>query len=256
MASNNNLSSETQTLLSHRVSTRKYKDKAVSAEMIDAVLEAAMRAPTSSNIQAYSVVVVRDPERLRSLSTAAGNQGHVRDTPVFVAFCADLTRIQQAMVQNQKSIDPNNLELGLVSTIDAALVGMSASLVAESFGLKGVMIGAVRNDPQEVARILGLPKGAYCVFGMCLGWPDEAPQQKPRMSPSQTVHYEQYGEHNVEHEPAQQLSDYDNVLRTHYQAIDKPTTTNSWTDEIAKKFNPQPRDGLRAALHALGFDFT
>jgi len=255
MTPNSNPSSETQTLLLNRVSIRKYKDKPVSEDMIDAVLEAAFRAPTSSNIQAYSVVVVRDPARLSALAAAAADQKHVRNAPVFLAFCADITRIQQAMEQSQKSIDPNNLELGLVSSIDAALVGMSASLVAESFGLKGVMIGAVRNDPLEVARVLGLPKGAYCVFGMCLGWPDEAPKQKPRMESSQTVHYEHYGVRKPEQQPPQQLADYDRELAAHYHTINKPTTDKSWTDEITKKFNPQPRDGLRAALGQLGFDF-
>ncbi len=248
--------SETQSLLANRVSVRRYKDQPVTEEMVETILDAAFRAPTSSNIQAYSVVVVRDQERLKSLSITAGNQKHVLNTPVFLAFCADITRIEAAMKENEKSVEPNNLELGLVSTIDAALVGMSASLVAESFGLKGVMIGAMRNDPVEVARILDLPRGVYCVFGMCLGWPDEAPKQKPRMDQSQTVHYESYGQRKTNDQPAQQVSDYDRALATHYQSIGKPTTPASWTDEIAKKFSPQPRDGLRDALRELGFDFT
>ena len=181
MPSENLYSSETISLLQNRVSVRKYKDQPVSEEMASAILEAAFRAPTSSNIQAYSVVVVRDRETLQQLSLTTGNQKHVAETPVFFAFCADLTRIQDAMEMNGKSVKDNNLELGLVSSIDATLVGKSASLVAESLGLKGVMIGAVRNDPAQVARILGLPSQVYCVFGMCIGWPDETPQQKPRI---------------------------------------------------------------------------
>ena len=53
---------------------------------------------------------------------------------------------------------------------------MSAYLAAESIGLKGLMIGAVRNDTLKTAEILGLPKRVYCVFGMCLGWPGRVPR--------------------------------------------------------------------------------
>jgi FMN reductase (NADPH) len=248
-------SSETSGLLANRVSVRRYRDKPVPDAMIDAILEAAFRAPTSSNIQAYSVVVVRQSDTLSRLSAVTGGQKHVAATPVFLAFCADLTRIQAAMEKNGKAIEPNNLELGLVSSVDAALVGMSTSLVAESFGLKGVMIGAVRNDPSETARILELPKGVYCVFGMCLGWPGEAPAQKPRMRQQAMVHFERYGNQGSETDPAAMLDAYDRDLSAHYRAAGKPTTDASWSDEIAKKFSPQPRASLRSALKERGFDF-
>ena len=96
--------SETIGLLHNRVSVRKYADKPVAQIMVDAILEAAFRAPTSSNIQAYSVVVVRDHDTLQKLSAVTGGQKHVANTPVFLAFCADLTRIQAAMKMNGGSI--------------------------------------------------------------------------------------------------------------------------------------------------------
>jgi len=249
-------SSETISLLQHRVSVRKYTEKPVPEDMVEAILEAAFRAPTSSNIQAYSVIVVRDKNTLQKLSVPTGNQQHVANTPVFLAFCADLTRMQWAMEKNAKSIDDNNLELGLVSAVDATLVGMATSLAAESLGLKGVMIGAVRNDPNTVADILGLPQKVFCVFGMCLGWPGDVPQQKPRMQPSAMVHLERYGHHKNGGDGKQMLDDYDRDLSTHYTNINKPTTPASWTHEIASKFSPAPRGGLRAALKQRGFDFS
>ena len=256
MPSSSSFTSETASLLHNRVSVRKYQDKPVSEDMIEAILAAAFRAPTSSNIQAYSVVVVREQQTLQQLSVPTGNQQHVANAPVFLAFCADVTRIQYAMEKNGNSIERNNLELGLVSTIDAALVGMSVSLVADSFGLKDVMIGAVRNDAVKVAEILGLPKQVYCVFGMCLGWPSEEPQQKPRMAQAAMVHYEKYGNYQGVSDSAEMVERYDESLSAHYTSINKPTTPDSWTDAIAKKFSPQPRAGLREALKERGFDFS
>jgi FMN reductase (NADPH) len=248
-------SSETIALLNNRVSVRKYKSDPVPEALIDEVLTAAFRAPTSSNIQSYSVIVVNDPAIREQLAMLTGNQKHVVEAPVFLAFCADLTRIEQAMARQGGTIVDNNMEIGLVSSIDASLVGMSVYLAAESVGLKGVMIGAVRNDAVAAARLLGLPSQVYCVFGMCLGWPDEAPPQKPRMDYSTMVHYERYGALRDNRELAQSLDDYDATLAKHYEGIGKPTTADSWTHDMGKKFSPQLRDNLRQQLKELGFDF-
>ena len=244
-------SSETISVIEQRVSVRKYADREVPDAMVDAILKASFRAPTSSNIHAYSVVVVRDKARLQALSVPTGNQKHVAEAPVFLAFCADLTRMQHALEQRGHSLEENNLELGLVSSVDASLVGMSTYLIADSLGLKGVMIGAVRNDPVKIAKILGLPKRVYCVFGMCLGWPDEAPQQKPRMDFGGLVHREQYDAAGA----LAVIDDYDQALAQHYESVGKQTTPDSWSHEVDAKFHVQPREGLRAALAELGFNF-
>lgn len=243
--------SETIDTLLARRSVRRYADEPVGDAQVDAILAAALRAPTSSNIQAYSIVVVRDPETKRRLAVPAGNQQHIVDCPVFLAFCADLTRIEAALSIHGHELDDNNLEMGLVSSIDAALVGMSAYVAADSLGIQGVMIGAVRNDPETVAEILDLPKRVYVVFGMCLGYPADAPKQKPRMPVAGIVHRERY-------DAAAALGvipPYNAELKTHYDAIGKPTSDASWTDEINKKFSARPRDRLRAQLKARGFDF-
>lgn len=245
------ITSETIRVLENRVSVRKYSDTPVTDAQVDAVLKAAFRAPTSSNIQAYSVITVRDRETLKKLSAVAGNQRHIAETPVFLAFCADLTRIEHAMQARGHTIEDNNLEIGLVSSIDAALVGMSAYLVADSLGLKGVMIGAARNDTVEIAKILGLPKYVYCVYGMCLGWPAETPPQKPRMDYPFVVHRERYQAQDMDKE----LAAYDAALAAHYTDTGKATTPDSWSHDVDNKFHVQPREKLRAALKSLGFDF-
>jgi nitroreductase len=231
---------------------RSYRDEPVADEVVNDVLRAAFRAPTSSNIQAYSVVVVRDRDARRALARTAGNQQHIVDCPVFLAFCADLTRIEHALAQGGHSLDGNNLEMGLVSSIDAALVGMSAYLAADSVGLKGVMIGAMRNDPEQVARILGLPPRVYCVFGMCLGYADATPAQKPRMGFDAMVHQERYDSAKM----SSFVAAYDRELAAHYRASGRDTSDQSWSHEVDSKFSVRPRDGLRAALARLGFDFA
>ena len=248
---NETYTSETIRLLENRVSIRKYSDEPVPEAMIETVLQSAFRAPTSSNIQSYTVIVVRDPETLQKLSVVTGNQRHVADTPVFLAFCADMTRIDYALMKHQHTLNDNNMETGLVTSIDASLVGMSAYLTAESLGLRGLTIGAVRNNATATAEILDLPHRVYCVFGMCLGWPAEQPPQKPRMELGATIHYEKYDAEAT----LASLDAYDGDLAAHYGEIGKPTTPDSWTHDMDKKFHPPLRDKLRDQLKTQGFDF-
>ncbi|NQV82805.1 MAG: NADPH-dependent oxidoreductase [Rhodospirillales bacterium] len=249
--------SETIGLLENRVSVRKFEDRPVPGETVNAVLKAAFRAPTSSNVQAYSVIVVRDPAIRDRLAKIAGGQAHVSKAPVFLAFCADLTHVERAVAKAGQDFGGADLEMSLVASIDASLVGMAAYLAAESLGLKGVMIGGLRNNPVDVAAALGLPKRVYSVFGMCLGFPaGDPPPQKPRMDFSQMVHDDRYGAVRDERSPEQALGDYDATLAAHYRAIGKETTDNSWSHEVGGKFYPQPRPNLARQLAELGFDFA
>lgn len=245
------ITSETIEVLHNRVSIRKYSDEPVTEAQVEAILRASFRAPTSSNIQAYSVIVVRDPATKAKLAELTGNQRHVAECPVYLQFCADLTRMEAAMKRHGHDMENNNLEYGLVASIDAALVGMSAYLVADSLGIKGLMIGAVRNRPDEVGKLLGMPRRVYPVFGMCLGWPAEAPKQKPRMDLDLTVFYEKYDTESLD----EKLDRYDAELAAHYDAVGKATTRDSWTHDIDEKFAQPRRDKLRAQLKSMGFDF-
>ena len=245
-------SSETIDVLNRRVSVRKFSPEPVPEALVDEILRAAFRAPTSSNIQTYSVLKVRDPEARRRLAEVAGGQQHIIECPVYLAFCADLTRVEYAMARNGRSLDNNNFEMGLVSSIDAALVGMSAYVAADSVGLKGVLIGALRNDPKTTAEILGLPRRVYAVFGMCLGYPAEAPIQKPRMDFGCVVHEERYDSAKMQ----AFVDQYDEALAHHYRSEGRKTTDDSWTHDMDAKFSVRPRDTLRETLRELGYDFA
>ena len=238
-----------------RVSVRAYTDAPVEDALIDVALRAGFRAPTSSNIQSYSVIVVRDPETKAALAETAGGQKHIAACPVYIAFCADLTRIEGALQRHDHTIEGNNMEVGLVSAIDASLVGMSAYLAARSLGLAGVFIGGIRNDASRTAEILGLPRHVWCVFGLCLGWPDTVPPQKPRMEPDVVIHRERYGQHGTGIDDAAALDAYDALLAAHYEATGRKTTPDSWTHDMDKKFSPQLRPNLREQLAERGFDF-
>ena len=230
-------------------SVRDFKDQPVPDDMLSAILNAARRSPTSSNMQTYSMIVVRDPETRRTLAELAGNQQHIVECAVFVGFLADINRLGIATQMHGESL-AKSVETTLVATVDAALVGMSAMTAAESFGLGAVMIGGMRNHPEEVAKLLGFPSGVYMVYGMSIGWPQqaEAPQQfKPRLPEKLVIHHEQYDKAD----PRPLIGEYDRELAEYYDSRNQDEA--AWSGPIAQRLKDPRRPHLRQSLQTLGF---
>ena len=235
--------------LNQHYSVRAFTDQPVSDELLHTILNAARRSPTSSNMQTYSLIVVRDPATRARLAELAGNQGHIVECAVFVGFLADINRLGIATQMHGEEL-AKSLETTLVSTVDAALVGMSVQTAAESFGLGAVMIGGMRNQPQAVAELLEFPVGVYMVYGMSIGWPQapETPQPlKPRLPEALVIHHEKYDTAD----PRLLIADYDAQLASFYAYRNQHAA--AWSGPIAERLKEPRRPGLRKALEALGF---
>lgn len=241
----------TETLKKH-VSVRNYNGEPIPHEMLREILNSARRSPTSSNMQAYSFVVVRNPETKKILAESAGNQKHIETCDVFIAICADITRLETACEMHGTEL-AKNLENFLVASVDASLAGMSLSTAAESFGLGHVMIGGMRNHPKKNAETLGLPDGVYVVFGMCLGFPDaeNLPVQKPRLQEELIIHYEQYDTSDKR----EKLAEHDAELGAHYESLGHNLNKAAWTGVMSDKFSVAKRPDMREKLESMGFRF-
>jgi FMN reductase (NADPH) len=248
--SEQNTSDTIETLLK-RVTVREYADEPVSDEIVLKIMRAAQRSPTSSNMQAYSMVVVRDPALKKQINDlVVGGQKHIETCQVFIAVCADMSRVMAACKMHGKEL-VRMLEVSMVATVDATLVGMSLCLAAESLGLGTCMIGSMRNDAEEAARLLGLPEGVFVVFGMTIGWPANTPSQKPRMPEDLIFHFEKYNTRNAE----ENLRKFDLQLADSRRLMGYTTPDSAYTSKMAERFTKPVRSGLRMALERLGFNF-
>lgn len=235
----------------NRSSVRAYQPRDVPDSMLESILNAACQAPTSSNLQAYSLIVVRDQQKRQSIAAIAGGQQHIEAAPVFIAVCADLNRLDRVCNILEQDPATDLCEMNLVAIIDATLVGMCAATVAESLGLGSVMIGGVRNDPLHMADLLGLPSHTFVVFGLCLGWPLATPPAKPRLPALTVVHRERYNDPLT----PSMLSGYDQTLSAHHRHIGRDNGA-IWSERVAKLCTSPHRSQLKDALAKLGFHFA
>lgn len=183
-----------QTIVDHH-SVRHYSDRPISDDQLETILVAAQSASTSSNLNAWSAIVVKDAETKVALMNLTQGNPFIEQAPVFIVWVADMSR-NVALLEGT-DFSPNTLdyqETLLVGSIDTALAAQNAVIAAESMGLGVCYIGGIRTDIREVARILGLPKYVFPVVGLTLGYPSEKDPAttKPRLPLSAIAFDETY----------------------------------------------------------------
>ncbi|WP_312096692.1 NADPH-dependent oxidoreductase [Niallia sp.] len=194
------LLNETMEVLTAHESVRAFQSKDIPANMLQAITVAARSAPTSSNLQAYSIIVVKEEQRKARLASLSGNQSFIKDAPVFLVFCADIYRLKHVTESQGYTFLSNTLEMFLLSSMDATLALQNALVAAESLGLGCVPVGSIRNNPKAVAEELGLPAGVFAVSGLSIGYEKEGMRRgvKPRLPEQVTVHKEKYITENLD----------------------------------------------------------
>jgi nitroreductase len=242
-----------EAMLTHR-SVRGYLPQKLAEGTLETLVAAAQSAPTSSNLQAWSVVAVEDPDRRARLAALSARQRFITQAPLFLCWIADLSRLQRLGEAHQRKLEGlDYLESFMVALVDAALAAQNAVVAAESLGLGTVYVGALRHAPERVAEELALPPGAFAAFGLAVGHPDPAApgDVKPRLPQSLVLHREQY---RAAEEPAA-IAAYDEVLNRFSES--QGLGPQRWTDRVMNRIGSAAalsgRDRMREALNALGF---
>ncbi len=163
-----------------RYSVRSYSERAVEAEKIHQVLEAARLAPSAGNRQEWRFVVVTDKNKRVQLAEAAAGQMFVSRAPCVIVCCAET--------------DFHEMKCGqLTYTIDLSIAIDHMTLRAVELGLGTCWIGAFYEA--EVKRILDIPEEIRVVELLPIGYPaDKGQPRKKRHDLNKIASYENWGE--------------------------------------------------------------
>lgn len=242
------------TLLAHK-SVRRFQPDALPPGTLEMLGAAAQSAASSSNLQTWSVVAVSDPQRKDAAAKLSGDQDFIRQAPLFLVFCADLSRLTAVSEREQMpGVALDYTEMFVTAAIDASLAGQNAAVAAEGLGLGICYVGGARNHPQELAALLNLPPRVIALFGLAVGWPvdDDTSEIKPRLPQSGVFFRESYS--TSARDAA--ITEYNGTMRDFYarQQMDVP---GDWSAHSAKRVaDPEAlmgRDVLRTILEERGF---
>ena len=223
---------ETIRLLQAHHSSRSYKSDPIPEEILEVIIESAHRAPTSTNSQEVSLVVVRDADSRARIAEIAGGQPWIAKAPVFIAVVVDLYKTGLGVKKaGAEQVFQRSLEGILAAVSDAGIAMATLMTAARAFGLGVVPIGGIRRDPQAMIDLLGLPANTFPVDGVVLGYAAEESPQKPRMSIESFRHDEKY--HPEALKPA--IDAYDQTLEEYWQKIGRADGL-SWSANMARHY--------------------
>ena len=166
-------------LLKGRRSIRRYKPDSVPDEMVEQLLEAGRWAPSASNRQPWTFIVVRDEAVRRQVAQHAAyyfvRRVHVEEAPLLIVLCGDVrSRVYRQFLHE-----------------DIGLAGGQMMLQAKALGLGTCWIGGL--DRKAIAGILKLPDYLEIVGLLTVGFPAEDPEPPPRKPLEEIVCYDVYG---------------------------------------------------------------
>lgn len=236
--------------LNSHVSVRQFTDRGISAQDELNIVTTAQRSPTSSNLQAYTIIGVRAQETKDRLAMLCGNQTHVAKSSLFLVFCADLYRLSRINGKKGYEFTGDFTELGLVATVDSALAAGRALIAAQAMGMGGVMVGSIRNHPHEISSLLSLPEYTYAVMGMSLGYPETIPPIKPRLPVDAIYCRERYSDERFD----AAIAEYDEMIaqvgHLNGREVQKDKYPNfagrySWSEHSARRLADTTPTSLR-----------
>lgn len=146
-----------------------FAEKKIPEETMEKIQKACVRAANASNMQSYSIIVVRDRERMKSICGYQGSH--------LMVFCADTNRMERCAEKLNHPYYPANMTALVTNTINASLVAQTAVIAARSFGIDGLTTNGIhRGDMSRLWELLDLPeKHCFPILALVLGYPTEEP---------------------------------------------------------------------------------
>lgn len=229
-----------ETILNHR-SIRKFSQEPISEEIFTTLIQAGQRGSTTNNLQCVSVIRVTNPKMREGIRAASG-MSYVTECAEFVVFCIDFTK-HKALVPE---VQLDWTEVTLLGAVDTGIFAQNVLLAAESLGLGGVFIGAIRNNIQAVSNILNLPNHCIPLLGMYLGYPAEDPDLKPRLPLSLIC-----AKNQLPAADKMELAKYNAELIAYYTA--RSGEPQVWEDALNKTLNKAVRQHIQPYFQQQGF---
>ena len=243
-------------IMKNRRTIRKYTEQDIPEELLNELLEVAVRASNTGNMQLYSVVVTRDQSNKEKLAPAHFNQPMITTAPVVLTFCADANRFVKWAEQRKAEAGFDNLQTFIASTIDAMLFAQAFCDAAEEKGLGICYLGTTAYNADKIIEALSLPRLVVPIVTVTVGYPVmPLPEQVERLPLAAVVHQEAY----VDYTPdmIDELYGEKEVLEVNKQFVkenNKETLAQVFTDvRYTKKNNEYFSEVLLKVLKDQGF---
>ena len=156
------------------------------------MLTEASHAPTTGNMQLYSVVTTRSQEGKEKLSPAHFNQPSVKGCDVVLTFCADFNRFVHWCEVSGAIPGYDNFQSFMTAVLDVTIFAQQFCTIAEMRGYGCCYLGTTTYNAPQIADALDLPKRVVPVITITLGVPMGDAPKSDRLPLDAILHKEVY----------------------------------------------------------------
>jgi nitroreductase len=188
-----------------RRSIRKFKSEPIPENYINELLEAGRIAPSGSNLQPTRYVVIKSEEARAKLKECTPLP-FVSQAPAVIAVCTDAGVVATTEIRSREPMEANafaDTPLNNTKNEDAdaynkrrksmdeatlrAYLNLNAAIAIDHITLRAVDLGlgscwVMMFDKEKVKSLLNLDERYDVVALLPVGYPDQAPKQRPRLS--------------------------------------------------------------------------
>ncbi len=176
-----------------RRSVRNFKDKEIPPKTIADILSCAVKAPSSSNMQPWEFILVKDQKikdrisylgarslyerKKRKLKDGKKRFAKIAEAPLYIVVACD-TKKSPIFWKHDGSAATQNL-----------------LLAAHAQGLGAVWLGApvaLKKHSNEIKKLLKMPKRFEIASIVALGYPDRMPKPRPEKDLKNKVRFERW----------------------------------------------------------------
>lgn len=167
-------------VIESRRSIREYKDVPVEREKLQTIAECGVWAPSAMNRQEWEVRIVDNKQWIDGCTAAYLKIVEGTDKAKYM-----LTPTFKNIFRNASAVIFVAAPEGLFSGVNVGMLGQNMMLAATELGLGTCCLGSVQMTFAEPAMAeylasLGFSEGYKLSYALAVGYPDEAPEAKPR----------------------------------------------------------------------------
>ncbi len=166
---------DTLECIATRRSIRRYTDRAVEPEKVEALLAAAMAAPSAGNQQPWRFLVTTDREMHERIAETSPYAKMLPEAPLAIVVCGDTADLRHPDMWQH----------------DCAAATQNILLAAHALGLGAVWLGfyphTERSEP--LAALIDLPASVLPMAVVAIGYPAEHKDPAVRYDPD-FIHHE------------------------------------------------------------------
>ena len=166
--------------LHDRKSVRVYEDRPVGPEVKQAILEAAIQAPSAGNMALYTILDITDQTMKDKLAVSCDNQPFIATAPMVLIFCADYRRWYDVFCAHVDEVRKPGMGDLFLAQADTLIAAQNAVVAAHSFGLGSCYIGDITEHFEYHKELLGLPQYVVPAAMLCIGYPTQQQLSRPK----------------------------------------------------------------------------